>query len=341
MPRYALDDVEMDHLLAYLGSLSAGPSAGVTEQNLRFATVVTEGVDPIERVAMLDLLTVFFRNRNAETRGESSRKERGSWDHAPMFQAYRHWELDVWELTGPAASWRAQLDARYEARPVFAMIAGLAAGEWRPMHEFCEARELPCVLPETNLPPERDGDFYSIYFSRGMRLEADVLARHLEESGRLRGRIVQVRDAGPEAAAAARRFEEELSARGGRVRSRSFDRASDREAPGFWQELLAEERPEILVAWLPETDLAGLAEASVSSPVSVFLSSTLVERASLPTALVGRVFLLHPYVLQEGGTRGLPAVRSNTSRAASLASTSSRRSSTRSRPRRPLRSTRS
>jgi mono/diheme cytochrome c family protein len=306
MPRYALDDAEMSQLLAYLESLSAAPSPGVTEQELRFATVVGEGVDPSEQAAMLDVLTVFFRNRNAETRGESARKARGSWDHAPMFQAFRRWELDVWQLTGPPAAWPAQLEARYEERPVFAMIGGLAAAEWRPIHEFCEARELPCVLPETDLPPEQEEDYYSIYFSRGVRLEADVLVRHLEESGRLRSRIVQVRDAAPAAEAAARHFEAALALRGGSVRSQTVERGNG--SARLWQRLLVEARPEIVVAWLPATELAGLAEAA-PSPMSLFLSSTLADPASLPAPLVRRALFLHPYVLEEESSRGLPSVR--------------------------------
>ena len=291
MPRYALEDDDVAHLVAYLRTLSEAPSPGVTDQSLRFATVVAGDVDPAERSAMLDVLSAFFRARNAETRGESVRRQRGSWDHAPSFDAYRHWELEVWELDGPPQSWRAELDARYEAGPVFATIAGLADGEWLPIHQFCEARELPCVLPVTRLAPERDADFYSIYFSGGVRLEANVLARHLAESGQLGRKVVQVHGDGPEMRAAARRFEEAFRAKGGRVVSHRLPSEGGAE---FWTGLVLGEGPEILVAWLPAGALTGLARAAPSSSVPLFASASFCEPADVPEALVARTRLVEP-----------------------------------------------
>jgi hypothetical protein len=49
------------------------------------------------------------------------------------------------------------------------------------VHRFCEHERLPCWFPSVGaVPPESDGDFYSMYFSGGARLEAEVLARHIE-----------------------------------------------------------------------------------------------------------------------------------------------------------------
>jgi hypothetical protein len=49
------------------------------------------------------------------------------------------------------------------------------------VHRFCEAQALPCWFPSVAaVPPDSETDFYSVYFSRGVALEADVLARRLE-----------------------------------------------------------------------------------------------------------------------------------------------------------------
>ena len=60
--------------------------------------------------------------------------------------------MHVWELEGPSETWRAQLEALYRQQPVFAVLSGVAEGRWRPMHEFCEATQLPCLFPTTDLP---------------------------------------------------------------------------------------------------------------------------------------------------------------------------------------------
>lgn len=310
MPRYRLGEDEMAHLVAYLRSLSAAPSPGVGDESLRLATVVTEGVDADTRDTMLGVLEGFLRDWNAETRAESARRARGAWDHAPTSQAYRRWQLEVWTLTGPRASWREQLESRDRASPVFALISGAAAGEWLPIHEFCEAREVPCVLPNTDLPPDGEPGFYGIYFSRGMRLEADVLARYLAEPDRARLRVVQIVGSSPEAEAAGRRLAQVLGATGRPVATVPRDAARQRDGARFWRELLRRERPEALVAWLGDAELAGWQEGLGAGGPPIFLSSSLLEGGAeaVPEALSGRVFFVHPFEPSLNGG-GPPAIR--------------------------------
>jgi cytochrome c553 len=201
MPRYALDDADMRNLLAYLQALSAGPVPGVDADTLDFATIIAPGADPAQRQGMLDVLNHFFSDRANEYFG----------GHSPVLQTMRRihyrvarrWRLHVWELTGEPASWGAQLDQHYAAEPVFAVISGLGTGTWEPVHRFCERQSVPCILPNVDLPAGGNNDFYNIYFSQGVLLEADLLAARLADEGAATRRIVQVYRAGaPEQAAA-------------------------------------------------------------------------------------------------------------------------------------------
>ncbi|RIK90036.1 MAG: cytochrome C, partial [Proteobacteria bacterium] len=176
MPRYRVDDDALRGLVAYLRTLGAAPAPGVTDTALHLATVVTSGVAPERRRAMLAVLAAFVADKNAATRREAERAKRRALHKEWKQRAYRRWELHVWELDGPPARWREQLEARHREQPAFALVSGLADGPWRPVHEFCEAREIPCLFPNTDLPETSLPGFYTVYFSEGARLEARVLA---------------------------------------------------------------------------------------------------------------------------------------------------------------------
>jgi hypothetical protein len=124
---------------------------------------------------MLGVLRAFVADKNGASRGESRRRAAGSeW----MYQGYRTWELDVWELKGPPESWDAQLEEHYKRQPVFALLSGIGSATWQPVHAFCERHELPALFPNVDAPLAGT-DFYSLYFSRGAALEAEILARVL------------------------------------------------------------------------------------------------------------------------------------------------------------------
>jgi len=315
MPRYALGDADARHLFGYLSVLSGKGAPGVTDTTLRFATVVSDGVAPDERDAMLEVLRAYVAARNAETRSDSARMERGAWPEAAMRQAFRRWELDVWRLAGPPASWRGQLERHDRERPVFALVGGIAAGPWQPIHDFCEARELPCVFPHTDLPPDlsaaEDTAFYSVYFSRGVGLEADVLVRHLVASGATRAPVIQTHGVDGAAIAAARRFRAAFAAAGGHVEDISLDalRAAPRNGCGVHP---AEPRRAILVAWLDAAELAALRCAGgTDGGLTLYLSSSLLGEgpASIPEALRTNALLVHPFALPADAARSLQPAR--------------------------------
>lgn len=295
MPRYPLGEEDMGHLIAYLKTLAIAPAPGVTETTLHFATIVDAAAEPGQQQAMLAILEAFFRDKNAGTRLEGERAKRPPWDQAREYKAYRTWQLHVWTLDGPPASWRRQLDAYYRQQPVFAVLGGIGSGVWQPVHDFCEAAELPCLFPNVDLPPQTPGQ-YTLYFSRGLALEAEVLATHLARTA-TGGSVLQIyRDgAGSIAAQALRRA---LATTG--FAGPLEDRAIAPEGPldgAFWRSI-ADAQPAALVLWLKPSDLVALA-ALAPSPRQLYLSASLSGQPALPASLAERSCLTYPYELPQ------------------------------------------
>lgn len=301
MPRYALDDTDLAALIAYLKTLSAARSPGVTDTHIHFATVIAGEVDARARRAMLDALAAFVDSKNADTRRETTRARTGPFYKAAHDQAYRKWTLHVWELAGPPASWTAQLEAHYAREPVFALIGGLG-GAWAPVHAFCERQALPCLLPNTDLPAIAGTDYYSLYFTRGMALEGEVVARHIEDR-HPEAPVVQVYRAEPRgetAAAALRRARVDA----GRSAPRDVVIGTDAPIAGRIEQALAAEPGASLVLWVAPRDLPSLARLAGAG--RIYLSTTLAGEwpGELPDGLGGPVYAVHPYHLpEEAGAR--------------------------------------
>jgi len=178
MPRYALTRGEVAALAAYLRTLSTDTAPGVTDEEVVFATITTPDVPPEQVDDLLRTLQAFIADKNAGTRHETRRRAQAFRTDSTMYRRFRRWRLEHWALTGEPHTWRAQLEARYAATPVFALLSGLSYDDWSPVHEFCERARVPCLLPNAWLPPGRE-DFYSIYFSPGLAAEADAVAASL------------------------------------------------------------------------------------------------------------------------------------------------------------------
>ena len=306
MPRYDLSDADLALLIAYLKSLSATSAPGVTKEVIRFATVVDTRVALDRRAAMLDVLRIYTRDKNAGSRNEALRARAAPWTDARRFRAYRTWEIDVWELSGPEETWEAQLEAYDRRRPVFALIGGISAGGWGPVHRFCERYGVPCLFPNVDAPVVSGPGYYTVYFSRGVALEADVLARHLsgEPDDIRRGPVVQVfRDdeTGNAAAAAFREAMAHSGVSGLRdVRLPAAGDPPDRIPEGA----VGEDHPAAIVLWLREPDLRRFADRAggASWPGRIYLSSTLAGTAAAAAlgAPKGTVYLVHPFALPTG-----------------------------------------
>jgi mono/diheme cytochrome c family protein len=291
MPRYRLGDRDVAALAAYLRQLGAAPSPGVGPTSVRLATVVAGDVTTNEERAVLDVLEPFVADRNRS----GPQRLRGG--HAPgqKKETFRQWSLDVWRLSGPPERWRAQMETRYHERPVFAVVSGLAAGSWQPIHEFCEAQEVVCLLPNADLAPVDDRSFYSLYFSRGLSLEAQILASELLASGRGADVLQLVVGGAPGPAGAAERLGRDLERGGGRARLLVVE-----DGPGTDALARAISGPSsAVVVWLPRGVVRRL-EASAGTGVPPLLfSSTLLEADwdAVPGPLRGRSQLVHLFKL--------------------------------------------
>ena len=312
MPRYPLSDEQLDDLIAYLNTLNTNPDPGVTERDIHFATVIAGPVSPADRKAFLDVFETYFDQKNRETRHETFRAEHAPWHKAWLMQPYRKWVLHLWELQGPPDSWDAQLDALYQRQPVFAVISGLSMGPWEPIHRFCEQRQMPCVLPITDLPVSNESDFYSIYFNRGMDLEADTVAEHLTTAQGNPTTVFQVYPANDaRALEAARELHGRLEAQSVAVKDLPFE--SDTMDDDEWKGFVEQATGATAVLWLGPDALQPLWNQWRSSdsrsdsgsdsrgPSRVYLSTSLfgTDPGTLPEALWQRVYLVHPAALPE------------------------------------------
>jgi hypothetical protein len=314
MPRYQIDDESMVSLIAYLKTLSAEDAPGVTSSTLHIATIVTEGVSDDDRRAMLDVLENWVEVKNVETRNEVRNSERATFYRDQSQQAYRKWELHVWELSGSEEAWEQQLFEHYARQPVFAVVNGIAAGSWAPIHEFCVKAEVPCLFPHTDLPFTSRQEFYALYLSAGLDLEARALAQHLRKSDVPRDTaVVQVWENGGAGATPAGVLRHALEAQGG------WTSIEDRIVPvgenlseKQLRSILTEDAPRVLVLWLPEPDLealAALSSASHDKPKTlnqIYLSSSLRGLdPDVPAALSRQVLLVHPFDLPQNESRRL------------------------------------
>jgi hypothetical protein len=178
------------------------------------------------------------------------------------------------------------------------VISGIGGRTWEPIHRFCESESLPCLMPNIDLPMVEENDFYPVYFSRGVLLEADVIAAQLTSgaAGVAARRIVQVFRPDDIGAAAARQLAAVLAPQGAKV---TMNELHSRQ-PG--RELAAVVRSaagaDALVLWLRPGDLKFLS-ARASLPKSVFASGLMggLEHAPLPPPWRAAARLTYPFAL--------------------------------------------
>ena len=164
MPRYKISNKDSDHLIAYLKSLSQAHISGLSDDQIEFATIITPGMPEAEKTILLTTIKTYFSNINKDVRQLGHMK-------SPMhgrYKPYRKWNLHIWNLTGDPSSWKSQLEKKYAEQPIFAIIGGY--GNWQPIHEFCEQNRVPSLFPITDTPGISKSDFYTLYFSKGIKL---------------------------------------------------------------------------------------------------------------------------------------------------------------------------
>lgn len=302
MPRYALGDADLSALIAHLRSLDRRRVPGVSDTELHFATIIAPDADPVKRRGMLDVLDHFFQDRNNTQRLPSAQNmitSGNAFRAKGMFKVTRRWVLHVWELTGPSSTWTAQLEQKFAAQPVFAVLSGLGGGDWNPVQEFCEHAAVPCLFPNVELPPaDAERNFYSLYFSRGVRLEADLIAQQLAQTG-AEPAVTQVRQVyrkGDVGEAAAATLAVAVQSSGIRAANRAVPAGAPASVlAGAVRDLAAHEA---LVLWLRPRDLAALPGAPRAP---VYLSALMgdIDANPLPPLWRSQAHIAYPFDLPE------------------------------------------
>jgi len=293
MPLYELTDDEITAMTAYLARLSYGNSPGVDDKIIRFATVTTEDVDAGERLAVLDVLNTFVAEKNSNTRLESERWDRGYTPSSRLATVHRDWVLEEWTLTGPPESWDKQLERRYREAPVFAMLSGVSDDSWGPIGRFCERNEIACLFPSTRITDAAEGDFYTLYYSRGLELEVDLIADHI--AAQPVTEVIQVFcGAAPAKAASALRS----SLQTGELAVNDLNFECNDALPVAELIERSESSPDAaIVLWLEQEHLAEV-EGELPSG-RLYFSSTLLgdEYGSAFLSVTGPAFMAHPFRL--------------------------------------------
>jgi hypothetical protein len=298
MPRFQLDDPSMSALVAYLRSMWAGPDPGIDADTIHLAVVIAGQVLPARRQAVVEVMQGFTTAKNALTRREFDRRAYALRRGAVEYRAHRAWALHVWELGGPPGTWERQLTAAYAAQPVFALVGGISDTGWAPVQRFCEQRGIPSLLPQVPVADAPADDFYTLFFSRGLPLEGEVLARYLTGDGSEVVPVVQVfrRDGVAEAGAGG------LEKRIGRTVDAVRLETGGPPTEEVWREIASRCRRCDLVLWLRDSDLEGLAEVAplLGEARRIAFSATLLgDGWSVPPALRSRALLTYPFDLPD------------------------------------------
>lgn len=296
MPRYKMSTADVANLAAFLKDLSGKIDPGVDERNIHFATIIGPDADPGETEAMLDTMDVFFKYMNIDTEGDTTNPTFSPNYRSNFVSAYRYWNLHVWRLEGPPETWRAQLEAKYAEQPVFASVSGLVKGPWDEIGKFCDDKRLPCIFPNAELPTPGEGRYgYSVFFNRGIALEAEALAIHLGDQANPPTRVVQLHGAGPQGTRPAAAFSQtmEMVLEGTEVETVEYDGTE-----GLRAALASHADADTLVIWPQDVEEAVKVLVDVDPKAAMItLPSSSKDSANeaFPRDMIARTKLIWPY----------------------------------------------
>jgi hypothetical protein len=283
MPRYLLEDKDVGLLTAYLKTLSTEFSPGVSAGNIRFATVVSEEVPADQRDAMLASFAYYFNIKNNQIRGFSNpRSGAKSRMMAENMQLSRELtgktiSLARWTLKGAPATWRSQLEEYNRKEPVFALLGGVVAGSWQPVHQFCEENEIPSLFPNTDFPVLSETDWYTLYLSKGYFQEGEGAARFLSDREEILqgGGVLQVVRDTPEGKALAAGFQKAWQEFGQQAPVTLVTAPGRTIDVDSLQRMLEKEKPAALLLWDDASALPALETIArrPERPRAIFLSA--------------------------------------------------------------------
>jgi len=316
MPLYSLEDRDMALLVHYLKNLSVDSDPGVDATVIQLATVITEEVPEMERLAMITTLQAHIDVHNSQSRHQERRSASGPWYKTEKHQAYRRFQLSIWQLHGPENTWPSQLQAYYQKQPVFALLGGITTGSWQPIHEFCEQHKIPAIFPLTDLPVVSASDWYTLYFSKGLYQEGEVAANYLHNIEQLapNTRVVQVIQRGQKSAALAQGFEDTWRKFSRPPPVRKMLGENEALTEHILDEIQGTKGPEVLLLWLESEALAAIKtlEKSRNSSEMVFVSASVLgsELFKIPDAVRDRILLTYPHSLPHENEKRLNMVES-------------------------------
>ena len=303
MPRYPLSESDMNILIIYLESLSAATSPGAAHEGFTFATIITDDVSAADRAAFMAPLDYFVDERNDQVKKYKSFVDQGFTPTVDMKYAFRSAELEIWELKGPPETWQGQLTAYYAKKPVFAVLSGISNQSWQPIHDFCEARRLPCLFPITDFPVISSSDWYTFYFNKGYVQEGEATARYLNRQVGLTDttRILQIVQDNAAGRALADGFSGVWGETGRPVVTTLVLSGAQLADPKQLAQIVAEQKPEVLLLWsdgVPLPHLPALLKQK-TAPQQVFVSSTLLGKksATMDESIRSRIYITYPYRL--------------------------------------------
>jgi hypothetical protein len=166
------------------------------------------------------------------------------------------------------------------------------------VHAFCERAALPCLFPNVEVPVKNDRDSYTLYFSNGVLLEAELIASRLAdtESGTAAKAVHQIYRAGDNGETAAQALAALLRERGIAVTNHAL--ASGAPGDSVARALGKASSDDAVVLWLRPDDIAALGDPP---PARVFVSGLLggLERAPLPPEWRANTYMAYPVDLPD------------------------------------------
>lgn len=292
MPRYAFNDEDMMVLTSYLRQLTADVSPGVGSHTLRFATVIAPDTPQAKRDVVVAMLQQHFKERNSYWRPGSYPIRSGS-EVVP--RTPRDWELSVWELRGHPATWKDQLEQRYRTDPVFAILGGVAGENWQPVHDFCQSRHVPCVLPFSEVPPKQE-EWYGFYYTKGVFFEAALLAAYFKEHPKDKPhRIIQFYRNDQKGLAASAELSQLAEKQGIQIENHVIIG----ETKITKTDLQGLSSSDALMFWLPQEDYGFMKSESPPTSANVYLSGLMSGRelAEWPATWKSKIRFTYPFEL--------------------------------------------
>ena len=298
MPRYRLSDADAANIVAYLAELSKGDDPGVDPTEVHFATIVTDTGDAARTDAFVATVKAFAEWINRDIRDDLARPGFSPYYRDEFLDSYREWRLHVWRLEGSPESWPAQLERYYAEQPVFAVLSGLVDGDFTPVADFCDARRVPCLFPVTELPRTKGAEgAYTLYFSRGLELEADALAAWLTAQASPPAHVTVIHSADAYGRRPAARLASALAARRPGLAIEAHE-ASDAATMRAAITDAAGGEDDTLVIWPGHLTAAATAALTATPPAAarIVLPSDAADTArALPAAVRDKILVTYPY----------------------------------------------